>query len=146
MRSLMFEIECDPPKSTAQGSSTILRNRRTGKNFIGKKSSSKATAVKGTLMNMLMDKRPKKPFLLPVSMEVVWTYPWRKDEPLKNRVLGQLPCDTRPDIDNILKLLLDTMTKLRFWKDDAQVAQMKFTKLWGENPGIKIFIREVDVL
>ena len=30
---------------------------------------------------------------------------------------------TRPDTDNLIKVLKDTMTKLRFWDDDAQVAE-----------------------
>ena len=36
MDEISFKIKCIPPKHTAQGSSTILKNFKTGKFFIGK--------------------------------------------------------------------------------------------------------------
>lgn len=45
---------------------------------------------------------------------------------------------TRPDTDNLQKLLKDVMTMMGFWNDDAQVAIEKTTKIWHEKPGIDI--------
>ena len=43
---------------------------------------------------------------------------------------------TKPDTDNLQKLLKDCMTAVGFWKDDAQVASEICEKFWAELPGI----------
>ena len=47
-----------------------------------------------------------------------------------------VPMTARPDFDNIAKALCNTMTKLRFWKDDAEVYHGTVRKFWGETPGM----------
>ena len=51
---------------------------------------------------------------------------------------------TRPDTDNLNKLLKDCMTALGFWKDDAQVASELCEKFWAGVPGIFICVQELD--
>lgn len=52
---------------------------------------------------------------------------------------------TRPDTDNLNKLLKDCMTQCHFWHDDAQVAVEHIEKHWvHEKPGILIDIDEWD--
>ena len=50
---------------------------------------------------------------------------------------------TKPDTDNLQKLLKDVMTQLHFWKDDAQVASEISEKFWAEVPGIFIRVEEL---
>ena len=50
---------------------------------------------------------------------------------------------SRPDTDNLQKLLKDVMTTLGFWTDDAVVASEVVEKFWADVPGIYIAIREV---
>ena len=45
---------------------------------------------------------------------------------------------TKPDTDNLQKLLKDCMTSVGFWSDDAQVASEIVEKFWAEIPGIYI--------
>lgn len=45
---------------------------------------------------------------------------------------------TKPDTDNLNKLLKDVMTELEFWNDDAQVCSEIIEKFWAETPGIYI--------
>lgn len=47
---------------------------------------------------------------------------------------------TKPDTDNLDKLLKDCMTALHYWKDDALVASEITEKFWAETPGIYIKI------
>ena len=47
---------------------------------------------------------------------------------------------TKPDTDNLQKLLKDVMTDLGFWKDDALVASEIVEKFWAERPGIFIYV------
>ena len=36
------------------------------------------------------------------------------------------------DVDNLTKTVLDQMTKMKYWKDDSQVVQLKVTKQWDD--------------
>ena len=136
-----FFIPCNPPKSTAQASHRIMK-RNDGTQFVGKFAKSKGKKVQDELMILLQKHQPKEAFSGPLALTVSWCYPWRKSESKKNRTKGIKACDTRPDCDNLLKLLQDCLTRLSFWNDDSQVAQLHFYKWWGDEPGIRIVIEE----
>lgn len=81
---------------------------------------------------------PKKPYTKAVRLIVKWCFPLRgrhRDGDWKT---------SRPDTDNLQKLLKDTMTRLGFWKDDAQVCSELCEKFWAKMPGIYIGITELD--
>lgn len=46
--------------------------------------------------------------------------------------------DTRPDVDNSVKGLLDVMTKMGFWSDDSQICRLDIQKTYSYRPGILI--------
>lgn len=140
---ISFYIQCVPPKHTAQASSKILKNFKTGKYFVGKQENSLAAQAKNELIALMAQYAPEKPLDGPLELVVRWRYPFRASEPKKNRVAGVRFCDTRPDVDNICKLLLDCMTRLGFWQDDSQVARLEFGKYWAEQPGIGIEINQL---
>lgn len=50
---------------------------------------------------------------------------------------------TKPDTDNLQKLLKDCMTSVGFWSDDVQVASEIVEKFWAEIPGIYIRVTEL---
>lgn len=50
---------------------------------------------------------------------------------------------TKPDTDNLQKLLKDVMTHLGFWKDDALVASEIVEKFWAKVPGLYIAIERL---
>ena len=50
---------------------------------------------------------------------------------------------TKPDTDNLQKLLKDVMTDLKYWKDDALVASEFIEKFWADVPGIYIEVYEI---
>jgi Holliday junction resolvase RusA-like endonuclease len=118
--------------------------RKDGTQFIGKFANSKSKAAQESLCTLLMPHRLDKPLEGALFLQVNWCYPWRKSEPKKNRKRGFKYCDTRPDIDNLVKMLKDNMTRLAFWNDDSQVARLFFTKTWGEEPGIDIIITQLN--
>lgn len=138
-----FILHCEPPKHTAQGSSMILKSKKTGKYFIGKKANSNATQTKNELLAMLLPYAPEKPLETPIKLEIRWVYSWRKSETKKNRSKGEMWCITKPDTDNICKMFNDCLTRLAFWKDDAQVSVLHFEKLYADNPRIEVKITEI---
>ena len=104
--------------------------------FIGK--AKRGVRTRDELMVLLMPHRPIAPLEGAIFMEVDWVYPWRKCEPKKNKVDGKLPCFTRPDCDNLCKFFADICERLGFYLDDAQVADLRFRKMWGDRPGIGV--------
>ena len=51
---------------------------------------------------------------------------------------------SRPDTDNLQKLLKDCMTAVGLWKDDALVCSEHVEKRWSVNPGIFITIEDIE--
>ena len=141
--SLAFSLRCIPPKSTHQQNVRIFQGKG-GKRFIGKSKTNKAAQAEASLMTLLQPHAPLTPMQGALRLSVRWVYPYRKSEPKKNR-LADIPCDTRPDCDNLTKGLCDVMTTLGFWQDDSQVAQLHFTKWWGETPGIEITVGGISI-
>ena len=78
--------------------------------------------------------RPAEPLEGAVILSVEFRFPATK--PHKD---GD-PKITRPDTDNMIKLLKDCMTKLGFWVDDAQVCMETVRKNYATEPGVKIVI------
>ena len=48
---------------------------------------------------------------------------------------------SKPDTDNLQKMLKDCMTKCKFWKDDAQVVSEVIQKFYSDVPGIFIVVQ-----
>lgn len=130
-----FWVDCIPPKATAQASSMIMR-RKDGTPFIGK--AKRGAKTRSELLTLFMPHRPIAPLEGAVFMQVDWVYPWRKSEPKKNKQDGNLPCDTRPDCDNLCKFLCDVLGRLGYFTDDSQIADLRFRKFWGDRCGIGV--------
>lgn len=78
--------------------------------------------------------RPKKPLEGAIGMITVWNFPAGSHKPGSYRM-------TRPDTDNLQKLLKDCMTAEGFWQDDAQVCDERIIKRWAaDKPGIHIWV------
>ena len=83
--------------------------------------------------------RPKQPYTRGVRLVVKWCFGFSA----KTRHHDGEYKTTRPDTDNLQKLLKDCMTKVGFWTDDALVASEIVEKFWAEQPGIYIHIEEL---
>ena len=80
---------------------------------------------------------PKQKMTGPVQLVTKWYYTNSKKENGKYKT-------TKPDTDNMVKLVKDVMTDLGYWQDDAQVASEFIEKLWGIVPGLYVYIKELD--
>ena len=95
--------------------------------------------AKDLLMSHLYPNRPEKPLPGAVSLSVIWLFPRGNEH--RN---GEWRI-TKPDTDNLQKLLKDCMTRCGFWKDDAQVARETIEKRWSDEPsGIYIEVRALE--
>lgn len=98
----------------------------------------KLKAARAKLQAHLAKYVPEKPYAGSVRLLVKWCFPITGKH--KN---GEYKT-SKPDTDNLQKLLKDVMTDLRFWKDDALVASEIVEKFWAEVPGIFIAIEELN--
>lgn len=80
---------------------------------------------------------PAKTYTSGVRLTVKWLFV--KGDSHKN---GEYKV-TKPDTDNLQKMLKDCMTDLHFWKDDALVASEIIEKFWADTPGIYIRIEKL---
>ena len=94
-------------------------------------------AVRTKLQAYLGQHVPEQEYTGAVQLIVKWCFPKGKH---KN---GQYKT-TKPDTDNLQKMLKDVMTDLHYWKDDALVASEIVEKFWADIPGIYISISELE--
>lgn len=80
---------------------------------------------------------PAEPIKGAVRLMVKWCFPRGKHPNGSYKI-------TKPDTDNLNKLIKDVMTDLGFWEDDAQIASEIIEKFWADVPGIYIEIKELN--
>lgn len=124
-----FFMPMIPPTTTAQQHKINMRGKHP---VIYQPSELKDARAK--LEAHLAQHRPEQPITGSVQLIVKWCFPSSK------RHANGTYRITRPDTDNLQKLLKDCMTRLGFWKDDAQVACEVIEKFWADTPGIYIRI------
>ena len=118
------------PKGTAQ---QIRHNSKTGAYF----KDSKLSNAEEQFLRALKPHAPKEPSTKPIKLSV-WFYFDVKDRSKWGKVKP-----TKPDTDNYLKLFKDCMTKMRFWKDDAQVVDEHIRKSYAASATIVVYWEEI---
>ncbi len=94
-------------------------------------------AAKQKLTGHLARHKPRKRYECGVRLITRWCFPRGRHKDGEYRI-------TKPDTDNLQKMLKDCMTMCGFWKDDALVASELTEKFWAEIPGIYIRIEELE--
>jgi Holliday junction resolvase RusA-like endonuclease len=123
---MTFFMSMNPPTATHQEKKVVIRG---GKPVFYEPAELKA--ARAMLTAHLAGHAPGKPIKGAVRLVVKWLFP-------KGRHADGEWRSTKPDTDNLQKLLKDCMTKVGFWKDDAQVASEICEKFWAEHPGIYV--------
>ena len=130
---MKFVMEMIPPTVTAQ--------ERKVKMVRGKPVFYEGAALRDAredLMGHLRPWRPPEPLQGALELEVMWMFPTKSHREGDWRV-------TRPDTDNLEKLLKDCMTRSGFWHDDSQVCREIVMKKWTRtSPGIRIAVNQID--
>ena len=93
-------------------------------------------AARAKLEAYLSRHKPDQKYTGPVELVSTWCFPRGSHKDGEYRI-------TKPDTDNLQKLLKDCMTAVGFWKDDALVCREIVEKFWAEIPGIYIRVTEL---
>ena len=125
-----FFMQMNPPTSTHQEKKVRVVN---GKPLFYEPDELKTARQK--LIAYLSQHAPHKPYTGKVRLIVMWFFRGSA----KNN--GQYRT-TKPDLDNLMKLLQDCMTACKFWIDDSQIVGLMTEKRWSDKPGIYISIED----
>ena len=94
--------------------------------------------ARAKLLAHLAKHTPPEPFTGAVRLVTKWLFP--ADGKHRDGVYKT----TKPDTDNLQKLLKDCMTDLGYWTDDALVASEIVEKFWADRPGIYITVQDLN--
>jgi Holliday junction resolvase RusA-like endonuclease len=86
----------------------------------------------------------RAPYAGPVAIEMLAYYAIPKSTPKKlipDMVSGFKRPTKKPDLDNVLKAVLDGLNTVAF-DDDAQVVQIDCQKFYGETPHLVVTVQE----
>lgn len=90
--------------------------------------------AKDKLIAHLVKHKPKERYECGIRLVVKWLFPkGDRHQDGEYRI-------TKPDTDNLQKMLKDCMTVCGFWKDDALVASEVCEKFWATQSGIYVRI------
>lgn len=129
--TIQFFLPMVPPTVTHQEKQVAVVN---GRPRFYEPAELKAARVK--LRDALARYCPEEPMQGGVRLYVKWCFPRGKHPDGSYRI-------TKPDTDNLQKLLKDVMTDLGFWEDDSRVAFELVEKFWAEVPGIFIHVEKL---
>lgn len=132
MMKIEFFMAMNPPTCTHQEKKVTVIN---GKPVFYDPPDVKAARMK--LIDHLLKHKPRKCIKTGCRLMVKWCFPRGNHQDGEYRI-------TKPDTDNLQKLLKDCMTTCNFWKDDALVASEIVEKFWSDIPGIYIQITGLE--
>lgn len=122
------------PRTTAQQKGV---NHKTGK-FYTKNKVSYASKLYDLI---LLRYKPPRPLVGAIRLKIIFYFPVKK--PHKH---GE-PKITRPDVDNMAKLLIDRCGCCGgggvYWNDDAQISDLRIIKAYAEESGI--YFKAVEI-
>ena len=137
---MRFKLKMIPPTATAQQKGECIRAGYI--HHYKKKNVARAEAI---LRDALLPYVPEAPITdKPIMFHALWEFPYPKSAKkhmpgfCRNKI-------TRPDTDNLNKMLKDVMTDMGFWKDDALICQEAIWKVWSDEPGISILVEELEM-
>ena len=89
---------------------------------------------------------PQSPLTTPLKM-IIWACmpipkSWNKGKQEAAR-RGELYPTSRPDIDNLAKIVMDALNGIAY-VDDAQIVQLVINKVYSEHPCMEVLIDEMN--
>ena len=132
---MKFKLKMIPPTATAQ-----QKGERVVGGYIHHYKKKNVAQAEAILRDALLPYVPAEPITdQPIRLYVLWMFPYPKSAK-KHKPGWDRWKITRPDTDNLNKLLKDVMTDMGFWKDDALICVEHIEKMYSDEPGIEIWV------
>ena len=89
---------------------------------------------------------PTQPIEGPILLDIEFFMPRPKSHFRKAGLKPDAPQfhTGKPDADNLVKAVMDVLTQLGVWRDDAQVGTLRVRKGFADRPGCAVMIAELD--
>lgn len=135
-----YHFNIDPPESTHQSALRILKTRD-GRQFIGKMKTSKVKNWEGQWRAELKKHKPKFPVMkgTPTRLIIALFY-----VPPKSRPCPDIEWKvTKPDADNVVKVMIDCMVEEGYLMTDQQVCDVRVMKMeWDKGGFVEVIMEE----
>ena len=116
-------------------------HRRTGKAY-----TPETTKKEENRIRRIYHKEVNHYFESYVKMTIISYYPVAKSNTKKikeQKLKNIIRPNTKPDIDNVIKLVADSLNDLAY-KDDTQIVELNAVKYYSDNPRVEVFIEDID--
>lgn len=136
--SSTFTVKIDPPNSTHQAALRILKSK-SGKMFVGKLKNSKINRWCSLFEAVVQAYKPPIPLDAPIRMKVKFFYapPKYLIKECKN---GDIWKTTKPDTDNLVKAVKDSLARVGFFVDDSRICDETVCKFHSLEPRMEFEI------
>lgn len=134
-----FHIPGPPPNAWGKNSKTARVNSKTGKAYV--QSNPATLQTNEMLVDAFESQFDGDPISGAVRVQVFVHWPWRKADLGKH--IGAIRKTTKPDGDNVLASIFDSLEKAGVLVNDSQIADFYFSKWWGSEPGIWVEVQEL---
>jgi Holliday junction resolvase RusA-like endonuclease len=84
-----------------------------------------------------------------VDVTLFFFFPFRAQDLKKDgtpRARGMVPKISKPDLDKLIRAVLDSITAAGVWIDDSIVTDLTAKKRYSRQPGVKAVIQEIEEL
>lgn len=132
-----LEVPIEPPVSTHQANLRILKTKD-GRQFVGKMKNNKVTNWARLFGSYIQ--KPEKPIEGPIRVYIRLYYTPPKYLLPKINKCKILVKTTKPDVDNVVKVILDEFTKCGYWVDDSLIWAITVEKYWAAQPRVAVYI------
>ena len=139
-KMIEFFMPMIPPTVTQQ-EHKVMVNRKTGR--VQYYDPPELRAARAKLTDMIGRYAPEQPLEGALQLVTKWIWPMETDGQIVLNGMEYRWKTSKPDTDNLIKMLKDCMTRTGYWKDDAQVASEITQKFYGPKPGIYIEVTTV---
>jgi len=136
-------VSCIPPRATKQNTQIIKLRTKDGREFYSLKSDKSVKNAMSTFLDLFREYAPEKIIDFPVAVRVEFSYPFRKNEKKSDLERGFMWCETRPDLDNLAKIFIDSISPV-FFKDDALIVFLVVCKIRSNRPGVRLVVSKVQ--
>ena len=137
---MKFKLKMIPPTATAQ-----QKGERVVNGYIHHYKKKNVAQAEAILRDALLPYVPAEPIAeKAIVFEAMWEFPYPKSAK-KHKPGFKRWKITRPDTDNLNKLLKDVMTDMGFWKDDALICLEQIWKVYSDEPGIEICVSTMEM-
>lgn len=107
-------------------------------NYVGTYTDGKTKVAQDNFRAQAMPYRPMRPYKGALKLEV--NFQMIKPKSYNRRVVFWTK---KPDLDNLVKLVKDSMNQI-FWEDDSQVVEMNIKKRYGEENFTEVTVEALE--